>query len=213
MNAGPQLDPSRLLTAVLLGGRSSRMGRDKFRLRWHGQPLWHHQVNKVAPFSRRAVCLSGRAEQRADFPADLGPVCQWVADAEGAAIGPLGGLAACLALLAPGESVLVLAVDVPGVQVDTLLALVQAAAATGGAVPRRPEAGHYWEPLVAVYPAEMREIAEQHIAQGQFSLQALCQRGFEAGLLREFVLPLGEETETPFANLNTPAEAELYLKS
>ena len=51
-------------SAVLLaGGRSTRMGRDKAWLDWHGVPLWRHQLEKLTALQAERVFISCRRDQ------------------------------------------------------------------------------------------------------------------------------------------------------
>ncbi|MDA3914987.1 molybdenum cofactor guanylyltransferase [Oleiagrimonas sp.] len=85
---------------VLAGGRSSRMGRDKALLDWHGRPLIDHQIDTLRSAGANPVRVSG------DRPAHDG-----MADPVPHA-GPLAGLSGMAAHLADGH-LLVMPVDMP----------------------------------------------------------------------------------------------------
>ena len=76
---------SRLLGAVLAGGRSSRFGSDKAEALWQGKPLIQHAIDALRPMVDDLV-LCGRAY------GDIGAI----ADRPSAGLGPLGGLNAAL---------------------------------------------------------------------------------------------------------------------
>lgn len=82
---------------ILAGGQSSRMGRDKALLRWHGLPLWQYQQQLLKQLGCDDILLShphlGIADQHPDF-------------------GPLSGLQA-LVPLCQHAHILVLPVDMP----------------------------------------------------------------------------------------------------
>lgn len=178
--------------ALIAGGRSRRMGRDKAFLDWGGRPLYAEQLRKLASLGPGRLFLSTRAEQ--DFPAYLGEVIR-LRDEPGD-LGPLGGLRSILAA-SSAERVLVLAVDLPSIGPDELRGLL---AEGGGAVPRGARG---WEPLVAVYPRRpMLALVDDAIAAGRLRLQDLVEEAARHGIVRA----IGVEDERPFANLNTPGD-------
>lgn len=85
---------------VLAGGRSTRMGRDKAGLVWHGKTLLAHACATLAAAGATRVVVSG------DYP-------DWdgIPDAM-SSMGPLGGLASVFAALPDGVLLLV-PVDMP----------------------------------------------------------------------------------------------------
>lgn len=99
---------------VLAGGRSSRMGRDKALLEWHGRPLLDHQCATLREAGCAEVRVSG---ERPDYAG----IADAVADA-----GPLGGLAGIAAVL-PDGLLLVVPVDMPRLQPPLLRRLREAA--------------------------------------------------------------------------------------
>lgn len=133
--------------AVLAGGKSTRMGRDKAALRLNGLTLAAHQTEKLRSLGLTDLMLSGweDALALARFVPDLFP-----------ARGPLGGIHACLGA-AEHEAVLFLSVDVPLVPVETLKCLLDAHC--GGitllSVDGTPQ------PLIGVYDRSLRAAAEE----------------------------------------------------
>ena len=77
-----------LQIAILAGGQSRRMGRDKALLNWRGQPLLAHMVATARAAGAAEVVISGDPAQYAAF----GPCVpdQWPG------CGPLGGIASVL---------------------------------------------------------------------------------------------------------------------
>ena len=106
-----------MLGAVLVGGKSRRMGRDKALIEIDGAPL----VERVA----RVLAAAGCARVVAIGPPESsGRVTQVDDLAPGA--GPLGGILTALSLATPA---IVVACDLPRLDVDTVNALDDAAAA------------------------------------------------------------------------------------
>lgn len=99
---------------VLAGGRSSRMGRDKALLDWHGQPLLLHMRALLLRAGAEAVVLSG------DYPAHGG-----IAD-DRPGNGPMAGLAQRAPQLHDGDW-LIVPVDMPLLTPELLHALRDAA--------------------------------------------------------------------------------------
>ena len=180
--------------ALIAGGQSTRMGRDKAWLNWQGYPLWQVQLGKLAELSPALLIIACREEQR--LIAD-GTVL--VADPPGNE-GPLPALARCLERAQ--LPVLALAVDMPRVSVPMLREILRQGNGTGcGAVFR---SAHGYEPLCALYPLEVLPLLRESLAQDNRRMQAFVQRAVDAGLLR--VIPLSNEQEALCFNLNSPAD-------
>ena len=128
---------TRLLGAVLAGGRSSRFGSDKADALWRGRPLVEHAAESLRPFVDDLI-LCGRAYGA--HPS--------IADRPAADMGPLGGLCAALhhARMLGFASVLTVGCDtpsIPAVLLDRLRATVPPAY-----VANLPVIGH-WPALLA----------------------------------------------------------------
>ncbi|MCP5542147.1 MAG: formate dehydrogenase accessory sulfurtransferase FdhD [Akkermansiaceae bacterium] len=187
--------------ALLAGGRSTRMGADKAFLDWKGRPLYGFQLAKLFEAFPGRVALLSAAEGQ-EFP-DFIENVRVVRD-ETAGLGPIGGLATCLGGC-DAEFLAVLGVDLPEMPVDSLRELAATAEATGrGVVPKN--ANGFWEPLAAVYPAAVLELARRQIQTGDLSLQTLCDTAFAAGLIAP--RPVAAEETALFANLNTRDDYE-----
>jgi FdhD protein len=185
-------DPIRFDAALLAGGRSSRLGRDKAFLDWRGQPLYVAQLRKLASLGPERLWLSTRPEQ--PFPEVLEGVTR-VVDAV-PDLGPLGGLQSVLAA-SDAPFLLVLAVDLPKMEPAFLARLLDEGA---GTVPRSEQG---WEPLAALYPrAGLLDLVEAFLAAGKRRLQDLLNEAAARGLVKP--LDLDERSAPLFANLNTP---------
>jgi molybdenum cofactor guanylyltransferase len=124
--------------AVLAGGVSRRMGRDKATLAVGGVELASLVLAAAARVADPVVLVApeGHPARRVAAPAVADP-----------GLGPLAALAAALAAL-EAEHVLVLAGDHPGLRVELLAHLVGLAGRAEAVACRR---GPRLEPLVAVY--------------------------------------------------------------
>jgi len=183
--------------ALLAGGKSRRMGRDKALLPVAGHAfLWQRQLALLDRLAPQRVFWSGHA--RDGLPPHLRVVADPVPDA-----GPLAGICGCLEAL-ESELLLVLAVDLSRMNADFLRRLLAECTSARGAVPRREER---FEPLAAVYPKAMLAPAREHLAAGRRMLQDFAAAGLQAGLLQ--VINVGQEDDPLFHNLNRPEDLDL----
>lgn len=186
----PSIAPSPISAALLVGGMSRRMGRDKAFMNWHGTPLWKLQLAKLHALSPASLILSAREDQQ--FPeVQALRINDPITDQ-----GPIPAIQRCLS--ATHNPLLVLAVDLPHMPVEFLCHLVESQRT-------HPEQGivcqngDYFEPLCAIYPQSILSLLPQHPR-----LQTLIRHGIEQNLMRTLQLPPPQQTY--FLNLNTPAD-------
>lgn len=181
----PALRASPTIGVVLAGGRSSRMGRDKALLDWHGQALHQHMQALLGALGIEDIRLSGQ------------PQAGGIADRQ-PGLGPLGGLAT-LAETLPDAELLVLPVDMPCLPVATLQQLLHRAPAAacvhfqGHPLPLRLR-------LDQTLRAELQIRTEPSSAARQRSLRAL------AAALGAIELAVPEGQEACFHSCNTPEQ-------
>ena len=147
---------------VLAGGRSRRLGRDKASVLLGGRRLLDRVLSALAG-SFDEVVVVGRA-QWAEAP-------RWVRlfPDEQPGLGPLGGLATGLEVIACGRA-LVVGCDMPFLDAGVLRALLSQdadAQATVARVSGRPQ------PLLAVYDRRVGPIARRRLASEDRSLLGL----------------------------------------
>ena len=178
---GTELEP--WTGVVLAGGRSSRMGQDKARLAWRGQPLLTHACATLAAAGAAAVVVSG------DYP-------EWGGLADTTpGLGPLGGVARVFEAL-PDGALLLMPVDMPLLTPSLLRVLASHDTAACAAY------RDYILPLRVRVDAGSRAVLAQLLAdpEGRRSLRALHE-----ALGGEFLeLPSGWRAE--LVNCNTPDE-------
>jgi molybdopterin-guanine dinucleotide biosynthesis protein A len=194
--------PSTLLpfsAALLAGGRSRRMGRDKRLLvvDWEREPvpLWKRQLNVLRRLAPVELLISGPGDL--EYPPDAKVVPDKIQDA-----GPLAGIASCLEA-AQSKLLLILAVDLPNITPDYLMSLVE------GAIPGRgvvPAIGEQLEPVAAVYPVEAVTTAFASLQRGERSVQAFAHRLERSGLMNIRKVTAAEEAL--FQNWNSPLDRE-----
>ncbi len=187
--------------ALLCGGQSRRMGRDKAWLPWQGEPLWRAQLAKLRALSPppSRLLIACREAQEIHAP---GAAVLW--DPPGNA-GPLPALLRCLEQVRP-LPLLVLGVDMPEMRPAFLQPLLHAALPSGNGFVCRDGSGPsaHFEPLAACYPASVIPLLHEAVAAGDFRLQHVVQRATDAGLLQ--VHHLSPSEAALFANLNSPED-------
>lgn len=189
---------------VLAGGRSSRMGTDKAALLHpDGRPLARRTRDLLAEAGCETVLLSLRHDQ--ELPPgfeELGNV-RVIRDPEGRSEGPLAGMLAAMRA-APDADWLVLACDLPRLDVETLSHLVSSRLPGERFLSYRSEFDGLPEPLCAFYAAEALPVLEQCQADG-----IRCPRKM---LIRDDCRLLDPVTPRALDNANTPDDWQSALK-
>ncbi len=176
---------------VLAGGKSSRMGQDKAFIKLAGRMLLTHAL-ELAKAATGNVWIVGSADKFAAF----GPVVEDIYTGRG----PLAGIHAALAGTNT-ELNLIIAVDMPFLQLDFLDYLVaQARAST--AVVVVPGAGAALQPLCAVYRRHFAEVAERSLRAGENKIDRLFAR-VQVRVIEHDELERNGFGEEMFRNLNT----------
>jgi len=145
-----------LTVAVQAGGRSSRMGSDKALLRLDGIPLIERLLQRVSGLGEEILITTNR-------PQDYQYLGLRLASDPEPGGGALHGLHTALEA-ARGQTVLVLACDMPFVSRPLLEHMLQLAEAADLVVPRR---GGEYEPLHAVYSKGCLPALEAALLQGE----------------------------------------------
>ncbi len=182
--------------AVLVGGGSTRMGRDKSTLPFEGTPL----ALRVA-HALQACVARVRLVARPDEAPELGIPCIVDRHPERA---PLVGIAAALEAC-EASAVLVCACDLPSVDPRVLLALLALAPAQDGADVVAPLGPRGPEPLLAIYRPRLLPEIERRIARRDFALQGLL-RDVNTLFVPEADLRAIDPTLASLRNLNRPED-------
>jgi molybdenum cofactor guanylyltransferase len=205
--SGSRASGARTVGIVLVGGRSTRMGRSKAGLEWHGSTL----LRRVAGIVSRAVdgavvVVRAPAQELPSLP----PGVRVVADArEGH--GPVQGLAAGLAAVAGhAELAYVSSTDVPLLH-PAFVAAVLAAAEPEEVDVALPVAQGFRHPLAAAYRTALLTEIEELIASERMSPAFLFERCRvreldERQLLRDPRLARADPELLSLLNVNSPAE-------
>jgi len=192
--------PSRIANvsaALLLGGASTRMGRDKAQLAVAGEPAATRLAKLLAGLFEDVLLVGG--EPPSEAPG------RRVADAAGPRCA-LRGLVTALAA-AREERVVVLATDLMAITPDVLLALV-AYPEADAVVPRRDG---FAQPLAALYRrAPALAAAERALAADTLALKDVLAQLEVRWLEGDDLAALDPDSEA-LANVNTPADYERIL--
>lgn len=181
------------IAILLAGGESRRMGRPKALLDWNGRPLWRHLHDVLLAAGCGRVVISGH------FPVDIPEA---IADTV-PGLGPLGGIAATVAQLDVDATLLVVPVDLPLLDAQTLRALLTAQ-------PRAAALHYATHALPARFRLDdaFRRALATCLADAdprRRSVQAL------AAALDAAELPLDARSARALANANTPEEWQRAL--
>jgi len=184
----------KIVAALLAGGESRRMGRDKALIMFAGEPLWRRQVDLLRKLNPSEVFVSARNDPPWR-PRDI----HFVGDAEPSR-GALSGVAACLAR-SQSEHMLVLAVDMPFMTEASLRRICRGIAPSLGVFPM---VNGRAEPLAAVYLRKSLPEFLSALTSDDFSLQTLVRKLIAAGTLQ----PLAVEPKdvASFRSVNEPGD-------
>jgi molybdopterin-guanine dinucleotide biosynthesis protein A len=185
---------SEVKALVLAGGKSSRLGRDKTRIRFKGVTLLERTLWLARQFCTE-VAVSGR-----DKGVIEGMEVEWVQDGT-ERVGPMGGILTGLHHFeAP---ILVLACDLPLLDPATLVRLFRARA-------RRPEQAvmttflqretGFIESLLAIYEPGATSLLERAMTERMYKLSRAI------GPERRQHIPYDREEEPCFFNINFPGD-------
>ena len=174
---------------MLVGGRSSRMGRDKALLPYRGGLL--------VEFVARAVKLAAGSAALVGSPGRIGPLGYPILPDIYPGEGPLGGILSVLQHN-PADWSLIVACDMPEISAGFLSGLLDAAERedADALIPAGPSG--LLEPLCAVYHRRSREALYQAFSGGIRKVTA----AFTG--MRIAVFPVPELA--PFQNVNTPED-------
>jgi molybdenum cofactor guanylyltransferase len=160
-------------TIILAGGKSSRMGRDKAKIEFKGQPLLRRIYDVAAPWSDRVYVVTPWIENYRDL---LPLECQWIEE-QPPHQGPLLGFRQGLPWVQQ-EWVLLLACDLPNLSGEIIqqgmAGLTELSPLTLAHLPRHPDKG--WEPLCGYYRTSCQASLDRYLLTGQKSFQTWLDR-------------------------------------
>lgn len=146
--------------AILCGGKSSRMGRDKKNLDWHGEPLIAHMLRGFPGCDD--LFLAANAETRG-LPEGIR-----VVNDRYPGCGPLAGLHASLSSM-KHDVLFAVSCDAPLIDWRTAEILCSELGGHTAVVPKTADGRIH--PLAAMYRREAGEVAERQLSQGKYKLR------------------------------------------
>jgi len=179
---------------VLAGGGSRRMGSDKSRLPLFGRSLVEHVIEQIRP--RFQEILLSHNDVRRETPAGVVVVPDKARNQ-----GPFMGIVSCLEASA-NDLNLVVACDMPEIDLDLVRRMLRAAGGYDGVVPVYGES--LFEPLFAVYRKSVLWPASKLLASGERRIVNLYPHCNIRYLTGEFCGDNG------MRNLNTPEEYQRF---
>ncbi len=187
-----------LRACLLIGGRSSRMGRPKHLICGKNGRTWvENTVSLLRPFTRDIVLSGG-----GDVPESLASLTR-LPDVKGVQ-GPLTGILAAMRWK-PDACWLLLACDMPNITPEALQWLVASRNPDSwGTVPRLQKDG-FVEPLLALYEPRARDYFEQFCESGILRISMVARQPYIATP----VIP--KSLCGAWRNINTPDELSRSL--
>ncbi|MET1259358.1 NTP transferase domain-containing protein [Flagellimonas sp. DF-77] len=184
-----------LFSLILAGGRSSRMGTDKGRIRYHGKPQRQILFHLASEFTAK-VWYSVREEQRHEFD-ESAPL---IIDTNRYK-GPFNGILSAH-LAHPEVAWLVMACDLPFLDKDALDKLIAHRKRASSATAYASKASGLPEPLISIWePSTLRKAMVQ-LASGS----NLGPRSF---LIQENAYLVYPDSDKILYNANTPKDYAL----
>jgi molybdopterin-guanine dinucleotide biosynthesis protein A len=194
MNSPPAED---VTIAILAGGKSSRMGRDKAFVEFQGRTLLARSLDLARALSPN-VCIVGGRDKFAPYAP--------VVEDEFLNCGPLGGIHAALQA-SHTELNLILAVDMPFSSRALLQYLMAQALGAPTAMAVVPRGDGRWQPLCAVYRRRFAVVAEQALLAGRNKIDLLFDAASTRVIEQDELQRAGFFPDV-FRNLNTPEELQ-----
>ena len=188
---------------ILAGGQSRRMGRDKALIDFQGQPIILHVMIALRLLTNDIVVVSNRSDVYGSLGAPLG--ARVVADYD-PPCGPLGGIAAGLQAM-KSELAIVVACDMPFLNVDLLRWLIDQAVGYDAVV---PQMGTEYEPLHAIYRLTCANSIVQRINQGDRRVISFF-ADVRLHAIEEAAWRTIDPTGRSLVNLNTPGDLSAWL--
>jgi molybdopterin-guanine dinucleotide biosynthesis protein A len=199
----------KLSALVLAGGLSRRMGQDKAWLDFRGVALVEHVVHRILPLADELIFSTNEPDRFAPLRRRWPVPTHLVAD-QTLGIGPLAGIASGLSV-AGHDLVLVLAVDMPCVQVALLSHMASLAADYQAVVPQVPDSRSRElsaEPLHAFYRRSCLASITAHLKAGHRRVISFLPDVRTRWVLPEEIAQF-DSNFISFRNLNTPEDWEV----
>lgn len=188
---------SKFTCAVLAGGASSRMGRDKSLLEINGEPMIQRVLNRLSAVTDELMVVTDEPDKyeflrkRVRFAGDIGGMGQ----------GPLAGIAGAL-VKARYPRVAVVATDMPFINPQLIQFLAEVDPTADVVVPVISEDG-FPETLHAIYAKSALYAIQEQLIEGNRKITQFFNQVRVVTVPREQILPFDPDLRS-FLNTNTP---------
>jgi molybdenum cofactor guanylyltransferase len=191
--------------ALLAGGRSARMGREKGLVQIGGKPMVERVIARLRPQVHRIVISAN------DDPSCFSGYClPVVADSVEGHAGPLAGLHAALRWTASktpdARFLATVSVDTPFLPSDLVMRLA-APVRAGGATSAIAASGGRRHPVVGLWSVTLLSVVENALGTGVRAMARFAELQASAVVDFPFVEIAGGHVD-PFFNVNTPADVD-----
>jgi len=153
---------------VVCGGLSSRMGKDKSLIEWHGLAQRYFLYQIMEPLCKKVFISCNTTQAN-----DIQPGYDFIVDNE--KYNDIGPMAALLTALDkyPGNSFLIVGCDYPFIKGKDMLQLISNRTENDLAVSFYTETTGFYEPLLAIYENKIAKLLFENFEQQQYSLQRI----------------------------------------
>ncbi|MFY0598496.1 MAG: molybdenum cofactor guanylyltransferase [Cyclobacteriaceae bacterium] len=158
-----------LKALILIGGKSTRMGRDKFLLEPNGKPQYIH-LHEMLMALELETFISCNDGQNALIPSSYKKVLD-LKDS----IGPIGGLYSAIKE-DPESSWLVIACDLIKINKVSLKQLIDSYSGDCDIVTFQKEDSSYFETTATIYKPSCFKLINEHVDTGNYSLQRILKK-------------------------------------
>jgi len=149
---------------VLAGGKSTRMGKPKDKINWHGKEQRYYLADLLAPFCDQ-VYISCREDQSLDCDPNYLFVSDSFSD-----VGPLAGILSAFKTN-PATAWIVIACDLPLLDRDSIEHLINSRNAGKIATAYQNPTDQLPEPLIAIWEPKSYSILNHCLVTGNTSLR------------------------------------------
>ncbi|MBS1741635.1 MAG: molybdenum cofactor guanylyltransferase [Bacteroidetes bacterium] len=156
---------------IACGGRSSRMGTDKYLLEYHCKPQYLYLYETLSPLCNWCA-VSCNAQQTTSIKNNIVVIEDLPAYAD---IGPMAALLTAFSRF-PDNDVLLVGCDYPFISAGALEIFLQTFSRSEMAAAFYNEAQNIYEPLLAFYNCKAKKILAEMFAQEDYSLQKFLKK-------------------------------------
>jgi len=184
-------DSDTIAGVVLIGGKSSRMGKDKALLEINNQPLYKIAVKKLLPFCNQ-VYLSVNKNQNSENTYEYPTIIDQYESQ-----GPIGALLSCMNEI-DDSPLLVLGCDMPFLTDKEINLLLSNRNRNQICTTFYNAQSNIYEPMLSIWESHARHVLESYFKAGHLSLQKF--------LRQQDIHKINTPEESNFSNINYPEE-------